>query len=103
MSSFLIGRCTSTFLIWQVHDLLGRGRNLRVRESASRGVHVPDATQRVVEWEQDVMRALVTDNYNIATATATTTTIATTTTTTDNNNDACATGDWATKPRRRRC
>ena len=89
-----------------MHDLLGRGRNLRVRESASRGVHVPDATQRVVEWEQDVMRALVTDNYNIATATATTATtitIVTTTAATDNSNDACATGDWATKSRRRRC
>ncbi len=53
------------------------------------------------------MRALVTYNYNIATATtattATTITIVTTTAATDNSNDACATGDWATKPRRRRC
>jgi len=42
-----------------INDLLGKGRGLRVRESAARGVHVPEATQRVVEWEEDVMRALV--------------------------------------------
>ena len=42
-----------------INDLLGKGRGLRVRESAARGVHVPEATQRVIEWEEDVMRALV--------------------------------------------
>jgi hypothetical protein len=43
----------------RVHDLLGKGRDLRLRESASRGVHVPGVTKRLVEWEEDVMRALV--------------------------------------------
>ena len=43
----------------QVHDLLGKGRDLRIRESARHGVHVPGATKRLVEWEEDVMRALV--------------------------------------------
>lgn len=42
-----------------IHDLLGKGHGLRLRESASLGVHVPDATKRLVEWEEDVMRALV--------------------------------------------
>ena len=42
-----------------IHDLLGRGRHLRLRESAAHGVHVPGATKRLVEWEEDVMRALV--------------------------------------------
>ena len=57
-----------------IHDLLGKGKGgyggggygggggghgLRLRESASHGVHVPDATKRLVEWEEDVMRALV--------------------------------------------
>ena len=42
-----------------VDDLLGKGRRLQIRESASRGVHVPGATMRLVEWEEDVMRALV--------------------------------------------
>ena len=42
-----------------IHDLLGKGRALRLRESAAHGVHVPGATTRLVEWEEDVMRALV--------------------------------------------
>ena len=33
--------------------------SLRVRESAAHGVYVPDATHRLIEWEEDVMRALV--------------------------------------------
>ena len=36
-----------------------QARNLRVRESAAHGVLVPEAAQRLVEWEEDVMRALV--------------------------------------------
>lgn len=30
-----------------------------MRELVDRGVVVPDATERKVEWEEDVMRALV--------------------------------------------
>ena len=43
----------------RVNDLLGKGRNLRVRESAAHGVYVPEAVHRLIEWEEDVMRALV--------------------------------------------
>ena len=42
-----------------IHDLLGKGRDLRLRETASEGVHVPELTVRLVEWEEDVMRALL--------------------------------------------
>ena len=43
----------------KIHDLLGKGRDLHLRESAYHGVYVPSATKRLVEWEEDVMRALV--------------------------------------------
>ena len=43
----------------EINDLLGHGRHLRVRESYLRGAHVPDAAERVIEWEEDIMRALV--------------------------------------------
>ena len=43
----------------RINDLLGKGRNLRVRESAAHGVYVPEAVHRLIEWEEDVMRALV--------------------------------------------
>lgn len=48
----------------QVHDLLGKGRNLRVRETMARGVHVPSATVRPIAYEEDVMRALVVGLHN---------------------------------------
>ena len=43
----------------QVRCAMFKGRNLRVRESVGQGVHVPGATQRTVEWEEDATRALV--------------------------------------------
>ena len=46
----------------KIHDLLGKGRDLHLRESAYHGVYVPSATKRLVEWEEDVMRALVLDD-----------------------------------------
>lgn len=52
-----------------IYDLLGKnGRPLRLRESAKLGVHVPEATQRLVEWEEDVMRALLIGLQNRADA-----------------------------------
>ena len=42
----------------RIHDLLGSGRNLRVRESAE-CVSLPEATEVLLEWEQDLLSALV--------------------------------------------
>ena len=42
----------------RIHDLLGSGRNLRVRESAD-CVSLPEAVEVLLEWEQDLLSALV--------------------------------------------